>query len=87
MLVMCEEDHEIDELIDSACSLHIIWSLEYLHDFKAVAHGGHVNFRNDEDGIIWWYGVLKNGNFSIQWVAYVEGLKHNLISFGQLCKS
>ena len=28
-----------------------------------------------------------NGNFSIQRVAYVEGLKHNLISVGQLCKA
>ena len=33
------------------------------------------------------YGVLTNGNFSIRRVAYVHGLKHNLISVGQLCNT
>lgn len=64
----------------------MIGRLEYLPDFKAVTHGDHVIFGNNENGTIRGYGVLKNGNFSIQRVAYIEGLKYNLITVGQLCK-
>ncbi|KAI3780804.1 hypothetical protein L2E82_10795 [Cichorium intybus] len=46
--------------------------------------GGYVTFGNDANDIIKGYGVLTNGNFTIQKVAYVLGLKHNLISVGQL---
>lgn len=48
---------------------------------------GHVTFRNNANGTIRGYGVLTTGNFSIQRVVYVEGLKHNLIGVGQLCKA
>ncbi|XP_023756124.1 uncharacterized protein LOC111904606 [Lactuca sativa] len=82
-----KEDHELEWLIDSACSLHMTGMLEYLCDFKAVTNGGHVTFGNDANITIQGYGVLTNGNFSIQRVTYVEGLKHNLISVGQFCKA
>ena len=59
--------------------------LEYLRDFKPIQKGGHVTFGNDENGIILGYGILTNGEFTIRRVAYVHGLKHNLISVKQLC--
>ena len=61
--------------------------LEYLRDFRPICNGGNVTFGNSANGVIRGYGVLTTGNFSIQKVAYVEGLKHNLISVGQLCKA
>ena len=60
--------------------------LEYLRDFRPICNGGNVTFGNNANGIIRGYDVLTTGNFSIQKVAYVESLKHNLISVGQLCK-
>ena len=74
-------------MIDSACSLHMTGRLDYLHDFKPVSEGGFVTFGNDANGKIMDYGVLTNGNFTIRRVAYVHGLKHNLISVGQLCNT
>ena len=38
----------------------------------------------NSNGIIRVYGILTNGNFTIQKVAYVAGLKYNLISVAQL---
>lgn len=60
--------------------------LEYLRDFKSITGGGHVTFGNDANGTICGYGVLITGSFSSQQLAYVDGLKHNLISVRQLCK-
>ncbi|KAI3510751.1 hypothetical protein L1887_17885 [Cichorium endivia] len=67
-----------------ACSMHMIGRLEFLRDYREVSFGGYVTFGNDANGIIKGYGVLTNGNFTIQKVAYVLGLKHSLISVGQL---
>ncbi|KAI3690740.1 hypothetical protein L2E82_48947 [Cichorium intybus] len=58
--------------------------LEFLRDYREVSFGGYVTFGNDTNGIIKGYGALTNGNFTIQKVAYVLGLKHNLISVSQL---
>ena len=44
-----------------------------------------MTFGNDQHGEILGYGILTNGEFTIRRVAYVHGLKHNLISVGQLC--
>lgn len=77
---ICKEEEEEEWLIDSACSLHMTGRLEYLLDFRQINSSGLVTFGNNENGIISGYGVLTMGSFSIQRVAYVEGLKHNLIS-------
>lgn len=53
--------------------------------FKPVKNGGYVTFGNDENGVIKGYGFLTNGNFAVQRVAYVHGLKHNLINVAHLC--
>ncbi|KAI3494495.1 hypothetical protein L1887_40743 [Cichorium endivia] len=78
------EEQDDKWLIDSACSMHMTGRLEFLRDYREVNFGGYVTFENDANGIIKGYGVLTNGNFTIQKVAYVLGLKHNLISVGQL---
>lgn len=43
----------------------MIGRIEYLHEFKAVIHGGYLNFGKNANGIIQGDGVLTNGNFSI----------------------
>ncbi|KAI3523763.1 hypothetical protein L1887_02147 [Cichorium endivia] len=64
----------------NACSMHMTGRLEFLRDYREVSFGGYVTFGNDANGIIKGYGVLTNGNFTIQKVAYVLGLIHNLVS-------
>ncbi|KAI3691358.1 hypothetical protein L2E82_49702 [Cichorium intybus] len=78
------EEQDDEWLIDSTCSMHMTGRLEFLRDYREVNHGGYVTFGNDANRIIKGYGVLTNGNFTIQRVAYVLGLKHNLVSVGQL---
>ncbi|KAL4570004.1 hypothetical protein LXL04_025653 [Taraxacum kok-saghyz] len=82
---LCGEQKDKEWLLDSGCSLHMTGRLDYLRDFKPIQQGGHVTFGNDENGIIKGYGILTNGEFTIRRVAYVHGLKHNLISVKQLC--
>ncbi|KAI3751914.1 hypothetical protein L2E82_23008 [Cichorium intybus] len=64
--------------------MHTTGTLEFLRDYREVNHLGYVTFGNDANGIIKGYKVLTNGNFTVQRVAYVLGLKHNLVSVGQL---
>ena len=56
---------------------------EELREFRALKHGGRVNFENHSLGEIKGYGIIINGEFSIRKVAYVEGLQHNLVSVSQ----
>ncbi|GKE72500.1 retrovirus-related pol polyprotein from transposon TNT 1-94 [Tanacetum coccineum] len=46
---------------------------------------GTVRFRNDQFAPILGYGDLNQGNVTVKWVYYVEGLNHNLFSVGQFC--
>ncbi|GJU22354.1 retrovirus-related pol polyprotein from transposon TNT 1-94 [Tanacetum coccineum] len=46
-----------------------------------------VRFRNDQIAKIMGYGDYQLGNVTISRVYYVEGLRHNLFSVGQLCDS
>ncbi|GJY04057.1 integrase, catalytic region, zinc finger, CCHC-type containing protein [Tanacetum coccineum] len=48
---------------------------------------GTVKFGNDQIEKIMGYGDYQIGNITILRVYYVEGLGHNLFSFGQLCDS
>ena len=82
---MCVNQKDIDWLLDSGCSMHMTGRLDYLRDFKPIKQGGFVTFGNDENGTIMGYGILTNGEFTVRRVAYVHGLKHNLISVKQLC--
>ncbi|TLX67722.1 hypothetical protein E9993_23260, partial [Labilibacter sediminis] len=58
---------------------------EYLRDYRTINAGGYVTFGNNSNGLIKGYGSITNGSFTIKNVAYVEGLKHNLVSVGKLC--
>ncbi|GJV54232.1 hypothetical protein Tco_1449973 [Tanacetum coccineum] len=46
-----------------------------------------VRFRNDQIAKIMGYGDYQLGNVTISRVYYVEGLGHNLFSFGHICDS
>ncbi|GKA36053.1 retrovirus-related pol polyprotein from transposon TNT 1-94 [Tanacetum coccineum] len=52
-----------------------------------ITHPIHctVRFGNDQFAPILGYGDLNQGNVTIKWVYYVEGLNHNLFSVGQFC--
>ncbi|KAI3771213.1 hypothetical protein L6452_02372 [Arctium lappa] len=70
--------------LDSGCSRHMTGNKELLSSFKAKS-GGAVTFGDNKQGQIKGYGEISRGNVSISKVAYVDGLKHNLISISQLC--
>ncbi|KAL7609650.1 hypothetical protein Lser_V15G12999 [Lactuca serriola] len=57
---------------------------EELREFRSLKDGGCVKYGNNSYGTIKGYGMITNGDFSIQKVAYVEGLQHNLMSVSQL---
>ncbi|KAI3746509.1 hypothetical protein L6452_08943 [Arctium lappa] len=70
--------------LDSGCSRHMTGNKELISSFKAKS-GGAVTFGDNKQGQIKGYGELLRGKVSISKVAYVDGLKHNLISISQLC--
>ncbi|KAI3770893.1 hypothetical protein L6452_02041 [Arctium lappa] len=47
--------------------------------------GPSVTFGGDGKGYTRGFGVLNNGTTTFRRVAYVDGLKHNLLSISQLC--
>ena len=55
-----------------------------LEDFMDSS-GNKVIFGDNSTGITEGYGSLNNGNIKFTKVAYVNGLKHNLINISQLC--
>ncbi|KAI3690626.1 hypothetical protein L2E82_48771 [Cichorium intybus] len=57
----------------------------FLRDFKPTESKQDVTFGNNMTARIKGYGNITNGHFTIKKVAYVDGLKHNLISVSQLC--
>lgn len=69
---------------DSECSRHMSEMKECLRDFRKLVNVGVVMFGNNNKCIINGYGKITNGNFTVNHVVYVEGLKHNLISVSQL---
>ncbi|KAI3771211.1 hypothetical protein L6452_02370 [Arctium lappa] len=70
--------------LDSGCSRHMTGDKELLSSFKAK-FGGAVTFGDNVQGQIKGYGELSRGNVLVSKVAYVDGLKHNLIIISQLC--
>ncbi|KAI3758325.1 hypothetical protein L6452_05885 [Arctium lappa] len=70
--------------LDSGCSRHMTGNKELLSSFKGKS-GGAVTFGDNKQGQIKGYGEISRGNVSVSKVAYVDGLKHNLISLSQLC--
>ncbi|GJV84039.1 retrovirus-related pol polyprotein from transposon TNT 1-94 [Tanacetum coccineum] len=71
-------------IVDSGCTKHMTGNLKLLCNF-VEKFLGTVRFRNDQFAPILGYGDLIQGNVTIKWVYYVEGLNHNLFSVGQFC--
>ncbi|KAL4556842.1 hypothetical protein LXL04_035006 [Taraxacum kok-saghyz] len=78
------ENYDNERYIDSGCSRHMTGKIERLKDFRGLKGAGYVIFGNNDVAEIKGYGKLTNGEFTINKVAYVEGLMHNLISVSQL---
>nr|GEW61631.1 copia protein [Tanacetum cinerariifolium] len=71
-------------IVDSGCSKHVTRNLKLLSNF-VEQFMGTVKFGNDQLAPIFGYGDLVQGNVTIKWVYYVEGLNHNLFFVGQFC--
>ncbi|KAI3715211.1 hypothetical protein L6452_22183 [Arctium lappa] len=56
-----------------------------LSSYKEKLGGGSVTFGDNKKGQIKGYGVIAKGDIDVNRVAYVDGLKHNLLSVSQLC--
>ncbi|KAJ9535723.1 hypothetical protein OSB04_un001123 [Centaurea solstitialis] len=70
--------------MDSGCSKHMTGRKELLANFKQK-YGWNVRFRNKLSAPIMGYGDILHHKITINKVAYVEGLSHNLLSIGKLC--
>ena len=75
-----DEQYDNQWYIDSGCSRHMTGKIKYLKDFHELQGAGYVKFGNKDLAEIKGYGKITNADFTINKVAYVEGLKHNLIS-------
>ncbi|GJS20357.1 hypothetical protein Tco_0448989 [Tanacetum coccineum] len=64
------------------CSKHMTGNLQLLRNF-IMKFMGTVRFGNDHFAAITRYGDYVQGNLTICYVYYVEGLGHNLFSVGQ----
>lgn len=53
---------------------------ENLRDFRSLENGGVVKFGNNHKCKVKGYGKITNGTFTVNRVAFLEGLQHNLIS-------
>ncbi|GJV77158.1 retrovirus-related pol polyprotein from transposon TNT 1-94 [Tanacetum coccineum] len=70
--------------LDSGCSRHMIGVKQYLHKYSKES-GPKVVFGDDSSGDTEGYGSVNCNRITFTRVAYVNGLKHNLISISQLC--
>jgi hypothetical protein len=70
--------------LDSAAGRTMTGDKGLLEEYR-VQEGPSITFGNDGSGQTEGYGVLNNGQVRFTKVAYVNGLKYNLISVSQLC--
>ncbi|KAI3718930.1 hypothetical protein L6452_19815 [Arctium lappa] len=70
--------------IENGCSRHMTGHKDLLTEYKEEK-GPSVTFGGNEKGYTRGFGVLSNGTTTFRRVAYVDGLKHNLLSISQLC--
>nr|GEU92177.1 integrase, catalytic region, zinc finger, CCHC-type, peptidase aspartic, catalytic [Tanacetum cinerariifolium] len=71
-------------IIDSGCSKHMTGNRALFTNF-GEKFLGTVCFGNNDFAVIARYGDVVIGSMTIKKVYYVEGLGHNLFSFGQFC--
>ncbi|XP_052627222.1 uncharacterized protein LOC128133731 [Lactuca sativa] len=82
--VMCDEQEDSEWYIDIGCSCHMTGRREELKEYRSLKDGDRVKFGNNAVEEIKSCGMITNGEFSIQKVAYVEGLQYDLISVYRL---
>ncbi|KAJ9551929.1 LOW QUALITY PROTEIN: hypothetical protein OSB04_015974 [Centaurea solstitialis] len=70
--------------MDSGCSKHMTRMKELLANFKQK-FGENIRFGNKLSAPIMGYGDILHHKITINKVAYVEGLSHNLLSIGKFC--
>ncbi|GJY47895.1 retrovirus-related pol polyprotein from transposon TNT 1-94 [Tanacetum coccineum] len=70
--------------LDSGCTRHMTKVKQYLHIYSNES-GPKVIFRDNSSGDTEGYGSLNCNGITFTRVAYVSGLKDNLISISQLC--
>ncbi|XP_023752546.1 uncharacterized protein LOC111900907 [Lactuca sativa] len=75
---------QINEAYENGCSCHMTGKKENLRDFRSLKNAGVVKFGNNQKCQVKGYGKITNGQFTVNRVAYVEGLQHNLISVSKL---
>jgi hypothetical protein len=70
--------------LDSGCSRHMTWDKSKFKTLRPF-EGGDVTFGGNQKGKIVGVGSIGTGNWTLENVYFVIGLKHNLISISQLC--
>jgi hypothetical protein len=70
--------------LDSAAGRTMTGCKTLLEEF-IISDGPSITFGNDGCGKTEGYGILNNGQVKFRRVAFVNGLKYNLISVSQLC--
>ncbi|GJZ59044.1 retrovirus-related pol polyprotein from transposon TNT 1-94 [Tanacetum coccineum] len=71
---------------ENGCSRHMTGIKQYLHRYSKES-GPKVFFGDDSLGDTEGYGSVNYNGITFTRVAYVNGLKHNLISISQLCNA
>ncbi|GAB2283724.1 hypothetical protein Dimus_039623 [Dionaea muscipula] len=85
LMAQNNNEEEVVWYIDSGCSRHMIWSKHCLEDFKEKDGPKVVFGGNEKPGETKGSGsIIKNG-LIIKDVAFVQGLKFNLLSISQFC--
>ncbi|XP_052622721.1 uncharacterized protein LOC128128007 [Lactuca sativa] len=82
--VLCDEQYDEKLYIESGCLRHMTGRKENLKDFRSLENAGVVKFGNNHKCQVKGYGKVTNGKFTVNRVAYIEGLNHNFISVSQL---
>ncbi|KAJ9547142.1 hypothetical protein OSB04_019685 [Centaurea solstitialis] len=70
--------------LDSGCSKHMTGRKELLSNYREE-YGGSVKFGNNELSPVVGHGEIVCKDITINNVAHVEGLNHNLFSIGKFC--
>src|SRR3954453_7564325 len=81
---MYDEQYDPAWYVDSGCSRHMTGRRECLRNFRSIECRGSVRIGNGGRCFIKGYGAITNGPVTIERVAFVDGLQHNLISVSQL---
>eukprot|EP00253_Pinus_taeda_P003605 PITA_03605 len=80
------EGQENQWYIESGCSKHMTGDKEKLQPYNALEKEKKISFGNETHAIVKGKGfVLSKEKVKAGNVMYVDGLKHNLLSVGQMC--